>query len=67
MKVIKCKKCNGSGQYPDHNSNDPHENGCSSCPVAVQCEDCRAEGEIEVADDYKEPEPSKSKTDDLPF
>lgn len=43
-----CPRCDGDGWYPDHDKGDPHENGCSNCPVQEQCELCRANGWITV-------------------
>lgn len=39
-----CPECDGDGFTSEHNPNDPHENGCSSCPIQAQCERCRGEG-----------------------
>ena len=39
-----CDKCGGVGWYADHNPDDPHINGCSSCPIQVQCNDCEGTG-----------------------
>lgn len=48
-----CETCRGDGFNAEHNPNDPHENGCSSCPIQAQCDSCRAEGKIEVLKDEK--------------
>lgn len=37
----KCPRCGGSGSYADH-APDPHEHGCTDCPIEVQC-DCNSE------------------------
>ena len=39
-----CPDCNGDGYTAEHDPSDPHENGCSHCPVQVQCERCHANG-----------------------
>jgi hypothetical protein len=42
-----CRICSGFGYTSEHNPDDPHRDGeCSSCPVQVQCYDCRAEGSV---------------------
>ena len=33
-----CPLCGGTGSYPEHDPRDPHENGCTICPIEVQCE-----------------------------
>ncbi len=32
--------CKDTGQYPEHDPSDPHDDGCSRCPIPVQCEFC---------------------------
>lgn len=56
IESIKCIKCEGSGYYGDHDPNDPHENGCSRCPVQFQCDDCMATGFYSPALTTKEQE-----------
>lgn len=47
MDKIKCKHCDGVGWYPGHDPSDFHIDGiCTSCPIQVQCENCRGLGYI---------------------
>ena len=39
-----CNHCNGDGWTSEHDPLDPHENGCTNCPIQVQCEHCEATG-----------------------
>ena len=46
MKGDKCKHCQGDGWYSDHDSLDNHgrDGECLTCPIQVQCHNCRATG-----------------------
>lgn len=46
MEIISCPSCDGRGYEAGHNPHDPHENGCSSCPIQVPCDECRGEGRV---------------------
>lgn len=46
---VECSSCNSGGFTSEHNPGGPHENGCSSCPIQVQCEPCIGGGTIEQA------------------
>ena len=39
-----CETCGGDGVVAGHNPDDPHEYGCSLCPIQLQCEECKATG-----------------------
>lgn len=39
-----CPHCEGAGFTAEHDPNDPHINGCSNCPIQVQCETCEGTG-----------------------
>ena len=46
--IVKCEMCEGNGWYADHDHS-PHshseDGSCNgSCPIQVQCENCRATG-----------------------
>lgn len=43
-----CAKCQGYGYIKGHNPLDPHEYGCSDCPIQVPCEQCRSTGKITI-------------------
>lgn len=45
-----CPECRGDGLTAEHDPEDPHENGCSSCPIQVQCEPCQGTGVYEMPD-----------------
>ncbi len=51
MKKEECKTCGGCGWYKDHDMNDTrtehYEDGdCQSCPIQVECEECKENGFI---------------------
>lgn len=59
MNNVVCKECDGYGYTAGHDPHDPHENGCTNCPIQVPCEACRGEGitivaqlKIELADEF---------------
>ena len=43
---VSCEDCDGDGFNVGHDPRDPHENGCSNCPIRIQCETCQGEGTI---------------------
>jgi len=45
-KAFKCYECDGYGYTSEHDPHDPHEIGCSNCPIQVQCESCHGGGMI---------------------
>ena len=59
-----CQRCNGDGYTPEHDPDDPHENGCSNCPVQAQCDTCHATGLVWKKDIESV---SQIEENDLPF
>jgi len=47
VKAPICPICNGQGWTAEHDPQDPHENGCSNCPIQVQCEPCLGTGFVQ--------------------
>ena len=45
---VTCPQCDGLGYTAEHDPMDPHENGCSNCPIQVQCEHCEGTGIVEI-------------------
>lgn len=61
-----CPDCGGDGWTSEHDPNDPHENGCSNCPIQVQCDTCQATGMV-YKDETKKRKETKEPESDLPF
>lgn len=64
--LMVCPNCKGDGWTSEHGPNDPHENGCSTCPVQMPCDLCDGTGIVWREDIAKEPEPIIEQSD-LPF
>lgn len=63
-----CTHCMGDGYQPGHDPNDPHINGCSNCPIPVECEYCEGTGIVfKSAEEKKEPVSEEVDDFDLPF
>ena len=46
QELVECEACDGDGWTAEHDPQDPHENGCTNCPIQVQCEICEATGKV---------------------
>ena len=70
--LIVCSHCNGNGWRDEHDPDDLHIDGCSNCPIQVQCECCQATGLLWRKDIQTETEKETVKDEDedddsLPF
>ena len=63
-----CPECIGDGFTAEHDPNDPHINGCSNCPIQVQCDTCEGTGIVWKKDFDRVQEKIDEETiNDLPF